>query len=303
MNRRELLGTASGAVFGITLAGCLSGGGNGGGEDRTPTATPITSDEPTPTTSDEPPTTTDGGFEWPADPTVFDTLTVGDRATVDFPENNRPVEVSLWNALNEARTLSLVVTTPTDAPGLRRDVTFPADGVLVLSLAEPAQYTVSVRTVGDLTVPFERFDCNRTNYNVRLEADGLAHEYVSTEIACPDPELGGVSVSSGEGDCGSVDRATVAFDERAVRVDGAMRTPDPCHDVTVRAADYDRSTDTLGLVLEAVSEGGGCVDCVGEVPYEASAAFANDYPREVVVRHASMQGVREVVRVSRGGGE
>lgn len=303
MKRRDLLRAATGVTLGAGLAGCLGTGGGGGGDgdgdgDGNGNGGTPTDGEPT----TQPPTTTDGGVDWPDDPTPFDSLAVGDRSTVDFAANNRAIDVRLWNAVDEERTLAVRVTTPDDAPGLRRDVTFPAGGVLDLSLSEPDSYTVSVGSLGSVSVPFGSFDCNQTTYQVRLGTASLDHTWFATEIACPDPELGDVTVESGEGDCGSEDRATVTFADETVRVEGAMRTPDPCHSVDVRTADYDRDADTLELVLEAVPGEDGCIECVGQVPYEATATFEHDYPRVVVVRHASIGQVREVARVDRSRG-
>lgn len=100
------------------------------------------------------------------------------------------------------------------------------------------------------------------------------------------PSVAATAFDDGEGDCGGDDAATVTVSDRTVVVAGRAMTPDPCHDLALAAADYDAGDDRLTVVVAVGDEGpGGCVECVGEVPYEARVTFDRGLPGTVIVRH------------------
>jgi hypothetical protein len=95
------------------------------------------------------------------------------------------------------------------------------------------------------------------------------------------------SVETVSSDCAAneVPAATVSFYDAASAVEfaGALRTPTPCHEVTLRAAGYDAERDALAVVLGTAATREGCVDCVGVVEFEGRVAFSGGLPGRVYV--------------------
>ena len=112
------------------------------------------------------------------------------------------------------------------------------------------------------------------------------------------PSVASTAFDDGEGDCGGDDAATITSADRTVVVTGRVRTPGPCYGLALAAADYD-AADALTVVVAVENrEPGGCVECVGEVPYEARVAFDRGLPGTVVVRHRRGGETVEVTRAS-----
>ena len=97
----------------------------------------------------------------------------------------------------------------------------------------------------------------------------------------------GESFTASDGDCGSgEDTAEVRFDGDAVRVDGSLATPTPCHGAALadaRLADDGRRLVVAVRTTDPASE--SCVQCLGAVPYEATVRFGAGLPEEVRVEH------------------
>ncbi|WP_267642683.1 hypothetical protein [Haloarchaeobius amylolyticus] len=308
MKRRALLTSLAGGIG--ALAGCLdeSGVGGPGGTDTTTrdttrrTTTEPTTDDPATTddrtTTDDDETTTEGSdrFEWdPASEEPFAESAIGDRDSVAFPDNNRPAHVRVWNMADEARDLRLTVadglTDELDGPG---SVTFPADEWYELTLQVPTLYTVTLldgdETLQTLEFDHGDFDCNSGAHMVGVEADGTTHVTAfSTAVGCPAPEITATSLGAGEGDCASRDTstATVSFTDDGVDIEGTLVTGDPCYEVSVGDIGYNPKTDELRVTLTTQPGDGSCMNCVGAVPFQASAGLKHDLPAHVVVRHQS----------------
>lgn len=318
MKRRDLL-AGVGTTGVLALAGCTAEGDAPADGDEDPTDTP----DETPTDRDttqptQEPTTDDpdqiGGDDddgWnPGSESPVETAVVGDE-TVAFPENNQPHAVRVWNAAEAEREFGLTVESEGD-PVLERTVTTPADEWVLVRLAEPAAYSLRITVDGAAagTVAVERglIDCNGSSTNVTVGPDAtVTSRTVSTMLACPGPAVGETAFEHDDGACGGADRATVAFEDETVRIEGQCRTPVPCYDlalagVELRAAEEfeDGTDDTLVVrVGTADRQPGACVECVGSVPYEATVGMDHAYPSRVRVVHESMSGPRTVTEVQR----
>lgn len=103
------------------------------------------------------------------------------------------------------------------------------------------------------------------------------------------PTVTGTSIRTVRTDCHSGDsetaRVSVHTDERTVTVSGLLRTRDPCREAVLEAVHYDAGTETLRVDVSAERVGDGCVQCVGELEYEATVTFAGGVPGTVTVSH------------------
>jgi hypothetical protein len=120
-------------------------------------------------------------------------------------------------------------------------------------------------------------------------------------MACHGPHVGETAFDVGQGECGTENSASVAFEGEQVRVDGTVRTPTPQSGLSLADVSYDEQAGTLAV---RVRESGGDtpepgVECVGTVPYEAIVGFEYDLPDEVAVVHESMDQTKEVTRTAR----
>lgn len=301
MNRRELLQRSGALVATAGLAGCI-GSSNTGSKPKTTTDSG-TGD------SDGPGGETTEQFSGVRsdDDEPFETVAVGDRESVAFPDNNRAYGVRIWNAADEARNIDLQVSRSADVR-IDRTVEFAADAYLELALNEPADYSVSVGLAdADEATKFgverSQFDCNESGTDVGVMADGRVETVsMSTAMGCPGPEVAGSDLSVGDGECGKSHSATVAFEAEEVAVEGAVKTPTPRSDLELAAASYDRETDalTVRVAEKAPEESGVGTQCIGEVPYEATVSFDRALPETVVVVHESMDETVEVTEKTRG---
>ncbi|MFB6268126.1 MAG: hypothetical protein ABEI31_10735 [Halodesulfurarchaeum sp.] len=310
MNRREILASLGSASI-VLGGGCLGGSGDGtpGRKTDTPTTTSPPRDHGT--TTEHPPTTADPPDWNPGPQGPFETIPVGSRDGVPFPENNRAHAVKIWNHADEGRTITVTI----DEGGavlLERSLRFPADGLLEIVLNEPGTYTLELgvggSTVDSVSLDRSRFDCNASSTQVIVTESGSVHaRTITTLLACPGPTVASRSFSRGSGTCGMMDEATVTFADETVTVDGQIRTPNPCYDLRLARAEL--------VGAEAVSNGGDtvlvvtvatagqrddvCTSCVGSVPYEVDIGFERAYPSHVRVVHRSPEGERTVTTVKR----
>jgi len=303
MNRRAFLKRSGGLAALTGLAGCLgSVGSDSGPAGRDGTRT----DETTAGDSTTGPGNRFSGVRSDRDE-PFQTISVGNRDDVAFPDNNRARRVRVWNAADEAREIGLRIDRDGEL-AVDRSVEFAADAYLAVSLNEPANYRVTVGLArGDaeetsFEVPRSSFDCNSAGTDAGVMPDGRVETMsASTAAGCPSAEITDSALSVGEGTCGEQHSASVGFADEAVRVDGAVRTSTPNSDLTLGGVGYDRETDALTVRVRA-TEGGETeagVQCVGEVPYEATVEFDYDLPASVVVVHESMDETTEVARTDR----
>lgn len=316
MKRRTLLRAAGAALSTGALAGCLAddGGTGGPGGDGDADGTDPSGTETTPGGTDTPTDTPDDGSgreetardteqdpeQFAFDPGPDDPFageTIGSRDGVENPDDNRPHGVSVWNAADRERSLTVAVRRGS-ATVFERTLTFPADGYLSLTLAEPATYTVSLhagdRHLGDVDVGQSWFDCNSSATQIGVLADGeVRSTSVSTMVAC---DVGnGVSEStfeSSEGSCagtGDEGRASVSFGDDQVVVEGTLRASNPCHRAVLRDISESEDAVTLTVGVEPTNEGTtACVDCVGAVGYRGTMTYGVTPPAQVTVVHESM---------------
>ncbi|UPV73070.1 hypothetical protein M0R89_10960 [Halorussus limi] len=319
MHRRELLGVVGAGATG--LAGLLGTRTRGAERDAEVTATG-------PTTRAT--TTSDGrgfaGVQSSAD-RPFATISVGTRAGVRNPENNRPHAIRVWNDSDRARTIGLRLVRRGDQRGaaLDRRIEFPADGYLTIRLLEPGDYALAVRpgagtsdgangtattdaattarataSGGTVEVSRARFDCNDSRTDVAVTADGrVRSETVTTEAECP-PEVVSRTFTAFSGSCGSADDANVSFGERSVEVSGSIRVPNPCYGAKL-AGVAAPSADTLRVTVATTEPAAGvCTQCVGTVEYAADLRFRDRVPRTVEVVHRRDGGSATVATATRG---
>jgi hypothetical protein len=307
MNRRELLHRGGALTTVAALPGCLGSANRSSPADR----------ETTTSGSEE--TTTEGGAEGGSETgfdgdfrgvqsdheAAFSELSVGSRDGVAFPDYNRSHVVRIWNAADEPRDL-LVRASRGATELLDRTVEFDADAYLTVTLNEPGDYRVAVGVADEEPTTFEiergLFDCNFSTTDVGVAPDGsVATITESTTMACPGPRVADTAFSVGQGECGTENSASVAFEGDRVRVEGTVRTPTPQSDLTLGDASYDEQSGTLTLRVRETGAGDPepGVQCVGSVPYEASVAFEYALPDEVAVVHEGTKETKEVARTTR----
>lgn len=302
MKRRDLLaGLGSLSVTG--LAGCVAEG------DEPPAAR---SEEPDRdrSTSEETPEDDDRSTpEETPDPPV-ETLTVGDRGSVDFPENNRPHSLTVENAIKRARSLGLALRVEGEVV-VERTVTVPAGRRVQFDLAEPAAYELDVvaggERLGTAVVPRGYFDCNGSETIVEVGSNDLETTTISTMIACRGPDVTSSTFEWDEGQCGTGHDATVTFADEHVTVSGRVQAPTPCYELELSGVElrdggeFGGSNGTLVVTVATTGKvSDACVACVGSVPYEASVAFDHAYPETVRVVHVGEDDRRTVVETERG---
>lgn len=189
MDRRGLL-----TLLAAGLGGCATLSPDGGTSTETNTGT---SDGETPTPL--PPVTTAtrvtyDGRRWlspdgiAADDEPFALFVVGEAAA--RPTGEEPHYVAVESAA--ARTLGVAVRDrAAGAAALDTEIEFPAGGVLLVELAEPADYDFSVTVDGETTtaeIAASRFDCNNSSTGLLVADDGSVEETsVSTMMGCSTP--------------------------------------------------------------------------------------------------------------------
>jgi hypothetical protein len=119
----------------------------------------------------------------------------------------------------------------------------------------------------------------------------------------PSPRITDTTFDARDGECATdAERADVRFDGDAVRVDGRLETPTPCHGAALADATLAGDGDRLVVAVRTTDPpSGACVQCVGAVPYEATVRFAGVLPAEVRVEHDG-EAVTTVERPTRPSG-
>lgn len=304
MNRRAFLQRSGGLTMLTGMAGCLGSAGNDSGPaDRDGNRTDETTIGDSSTTDSQ---NRFSGVRSDHDE-PFRTIPIGSRDDVSFPNNNRPRGVRVWNAADEARKIDLQISRNAEI-AVDRSIEFAADAYLEVTLNEPADYRISVGLTAEKATTFEieraSFDCNSAGTDAGVVADGRVETMsMSTAMGCPAPEIvdANTRLSVGQGTCGKQHSASVTFEDEVVRVDGTVRASTPNSGLALAAADYDSETNALTVRVRATEadDSGAGVQCVGEVPYEATVGFDHDFPSSVVVVHETMDETVEVVQVDR----
>jgi len=294
VNRRALLAAAGTVTAG--LAGCLApaASGDGDGGDGAGAGVGAGGRSGTTTTAGEP----------------FRTVRIGTPDAVAFPDSHRPHVVDVVND-GGAREVGLELE-PRDDAGAAFDgvLAFPAGGRFRLRLIEPVDDELVVDPPGvdpsRVPLPAGVVDCSDSTTTVTVAADGgVAHETMSTDLACPPPEVVDRTFDADDGACAGdgAGTAAVALEDGTVRVTGSLRTPTPCYGAALETAALG-DADTLRVVVAATEPHGDgvCIQCIGRVPYEATVEVAHGYPSVVVVEHVVDGRRREVARKRRDGG-
>jgi hypothetical protein len=188
--RRVLAGTIA---LVVPASGCTRGR-----DERTPnpSTTSVGTDDPTAT---EPGggTRTAGsregtvGEQFPMYEPEWKTLSIGSRESVTDDENNLPHDLLVWNAATDSREIRVDVHDDADTALLTETHEMPADSTLRVELLEPGQYTASVHLAGaedtePITIPEHRFDCNESEHQITVAADGTVESTVYSDAqACP----------------------------------------------------------------------------------------------------------------------
>lgn len=103
-------------------------------------------------------------------------------------------------------------------------------------------------------------------------------------------------------DCGTQgNSASISFDAGAgkVTVSGTIDAANPCRTATVGGVTYDESANELAVTI--ATEPGDqdmCVQCIGEIEYEARFRFPEALPDSVTVTHDGSSGRQEVESAS-----
>jgi hypothetical protein len=320
MRRRTLLSAVGATLGSVLLAGCTGDGSPGSGgpteTDSTTTTGTTTSGDGSTTTRRRTTTTGtddgDDGFNFdPASEDPFESVEVGSRETVLLPDSNRPHGVRVWNDAPTDREMRLLVTTD-EGSVLDRTLTFPAGEYLSLRLLEPDDYEVTLfldgEEAGTVPVGTRFFDCNGSVTNVAVSADGeVSDSSVTTLLACGGPNVAEHSFSVTGAQCGDTNDGTLSLDGETVRLDGHLRTPDPCHGAALSVADHadgeavDAPSESLTLLVTPTDpdENTMCQQCVGEVGYEGSVRFESEVPETVRLVHESGGERTEVATAQR----
>ncbi|MFD1644620.1 hypothetical protein [Haloarchaeobius litoreus] len=315
MKRRTLLSSLA-SIGAVSVAGCIDDTGAGGPGTDEPTT-----DEPGTTTGDDDGTDTpngtdddddDGSDFNPDEQTEAARFEIGSPEGVAFADNNKPVPVHVRNDADEERDFALQVTRPT--PGSSDDLqlrdlgttTLSADAYVTVVFYVPAEYTLAVegdgRTLTEHQLDHGDFECNSGFTSITVAEDwSVETGGISTMMACPSPAARTIGVGQGEGQCAEAQdhTATVSYGDEEVSVEGTFITPTPCYSVDVAESGYDDESDVFELVLEATeNDVDGCVECVGQVDYEATVGFEADFPAHVSVVHRTNDGDTEVGRAT-----
>jgi len=184
MDRRRFL-----ALLPVALGGCA-----GAETDVEPTDTvaspTATAGTPTPRSPVTDATRTENGArEWlvlgpEGDASPFVTYIVG--SPVARPTGVEPHHVVVANQA-AARTMTVRVSErAADQPAVDAELSFPADGICQLELAEPARYGVTVTAGGvETAVTISEFDCNEATTGIFVGPDGTAEtESTRTMLGC-----------------------------------------------------------------------------------------------------------------------
>ncbi|WP_306058359.1 hypothetical protein [Natronococcus wangiae] len=95
------------------------------------------------------------------------------------------------------------------------------------------------------------------------------------------------------------DEATIRFTDDGVIVDGAIRTPTPCHALELEPVWRDANRDVLAVLIGSRRhEGTICAQCLGLVEYEARVDL-EDHPDRVEVVHERRSEAIDVAAADR----
>lgn len=113
------------------------------------------------------------------------------------------------------------------------------------------------------------------------DQDDSGGEADEDQVECPDDLDVPVCIETTESDCGTgEDNIAIRRIDGPVEIEGILGAPNPCHYAVVRDATV--ADDTLTIVVDVESEDVECIQCVGEIHYEATV---DDSFQSVTVDH------------------
>ncbi len=92
-------------------------------------------------------------------------------------------------------------------------------------------------------------------------------------------ELLDTAFESAEGSCSSPtgDTASLEIEGTTLRINGTSPAPNPCHKCVLESATFENQSLSLAISVESTLEGNeACIECVGEVSYEATCEFSDE---------------------------
>jgi hypothetical protein len=116
------------------------------------------------------------------------------------------------------------------------------------------------------------------------------------------PTLDDATLEVQRNDCGEqASEASVGFEGDGVVVEGRVWGSDPGWTAVLADASYDREADELSLVVGLTQRetSGPVVQCIAEIEYRTTAAFADGLPGTVTVVHETNEGQETVATVQR----
>lgn len=123
------------------------------------------------------------------------------------------------------------------------------------------------------------------------EPDEATTTPTPTETPEPTPAVASESIKTRGSRCKQGDvQASVTFETETLEVEGAIQSPDPCHEATLETVEYNPDADQLTVRVGLKDEGDACQSCLGMVNYEVSVGFDYGIPGQVMVKHVGTNG-------------
>lgn len=284
MNRRTLLATVG--------LGCLTGC----------TDTQIPPNSPGP--QDDPADGDQSATSDNADPELHTEFTVGTRNGLVFPDANQPARYRILNR-EESQQIQIIIRLNGDV-AVNKSFTLPNGKCVSVTLQQPANYDIrlGLERDHDLTpvaqLSGDEFSCTPISGTITINSAGhIKSRVITPDIECPTPQVTDTTFQSQDGECGQRHAATVSVSDKTVSIAGQVAVPQPCYEAMLESASYDTATETLTVTVAVGSRTRNiCVNCIGEVPYEADIELQHGYPQNILVQHRESNG--EVVTVTRG---
>lgn len=120
---------------------------------------------------------------------------------------------------------------------------------------------------------------------------GLGSEDPADDEPADTPAIGTTSIDTVGADCGGMDDGSSwSVDDGAVRVEGHLIAPNPCHEARIARTDLDDGVLVVDIdVTSTLGPGEACIECVGRVAYEARIEVDNASSLvDVRVRHIAV---------------
>lgn len=94
------------------------------------------------------------------------------------------------------------------------------------------------------------------------------------------------------------ERASVAFDDHRIDVEGAVTLPDPCQEPTLAAAEYDGDALVVTVGASSGDDAEMCTQCTAIAEYLIRIGFDEGVPSSVRVEHETTGETRTITTAS-----